>query len=380
MPETKKTDLGLRELGKRLRKVDETIISLVGARKRLAQLVEKAKRRSGEKIVRLQIEDERVELAATWASQYGVNPNFARLLMYALINESCKVQLMQLQDMPTEKLLRGDQVDESWYLELKENLMELTREVAPRYDDIYANNPLFAVFSYRRFETEVIQKIIGTLPSHDLALDLGCATGVKAFELAGSFKNVRGFDISPHMIEQANSKLQGKSNVSFEVCDIENSLPVADGTVSLAVLNMGTASEFRNLKKTLGEIKRVLRPKGMVFFSFYNAEALLYRFEFLPWSVGLNAEINLISKCLEVHLGGDKTYLVYAEPYTVRQAIDQVEKFFLVNDTFTYPTISSILPNNILDDPNLRKEIEGIDLSLADKDYGSYLIVVGQKY
>ena len=51
-------------------------------------------------------------------------------------------------------------------------------------------------------------------------LDLACGTGTLAVKLANRGHYVYGIDISPQMIEIAQSKSMGSSNVSFEVQDM----------------------------------------------------------------------------------------------------------------------------------------------------------------
>jgi|GEM_PF-3613927 len=50
------------------------------------------------------------------------------------------------------------------------------------------------------------------------------------------------------------------------------------------------ASDMRGIGKVIDETIRVLKPGGRFFFSFYNRDALVYRWEFLPWEAGLAAD------------------------------------------------------------------------------------------
>jgi SAM-dependent methyltransferase len=56
--------------------------------------------------------------------------------------------------------------------------------------------------------------------AHARILDLACGTGGLAVELATAGHSVHGIDISPQMVEIANAKSAGLSNVRFEVQDM----------------------------------------------------------------------------------------------------------------------------------------------------------------
>lgn len=101
--------LDLKSLGEKLRLIDQGIMDLVSKRMQLAKQVGLFKYLKGEEISRPPIEDIRIANIKQYAESMGLNPNFASLLLYALIDESCKEQLIQLQ--------RGNL--------LKENIMNL---------------------------------------------------------------------------------------------------------------------------------------------------------------------------------------------------------------------------------------------------------------
>jgi len=87
----------LEELGAELAVIDEQIITLVGKRMQLGKEVELFKRSTKQSLIRYEVEDRRIERAAEIAVAQGVNPHFARSLIYQLINETLKVEIDQLQ-------------------------------------------------------------------------------------------------------------------------------------------------------------------------------------------------------------------------------------------------------------------------------------------
>ncbi|MFC1598656.1 methyltransferase domain-containing protein [Patescibacteria group bacterium] len=388
----------LQELSVMLANVDRTLVSLLARRMDLAlqvfafkksQALKKAKEEGKDpaeaklkiEVIRADKEIERVDKAAIWAELIGLNPLFARGMMYEIINESCKVQLGAMQSDKADIRFDDHATSDEWYEALKANLLELTRHVASGYDQAYSEQASFSTAIYRQFEQRIIQGLIDKLPNKSLALDLGCATGPMTFHLADYFTQVQGVDISPEMIKIAQEKKQTLSidNVAFSVADIEQGLEVSDGTVSLVVLNLGTASDVRNLKTVMKEIERVLRPGGKVLLSFYNKDALIYQFDFIPWPVSLMAEINFKAQCLEVHIPEHEPFLVYANGYNAEEAEAMFQGKMEMDDVFSFPTISPILPKHLLENDKIRQQIELVERFLENSTSGSYLIATGTK-
>ena len=99
----------LKTLGDHLKMVDHGIMDLVLKRVQLARQVGLFKYLKGGEISRPSVEDSRIAGIRQYAESVGLNPNFASSLLYSLIDECCKEQMIQLQ--------RGQL--------LKENVMKL---------------------------------------------------------------------------------------------------------------------------------------------------------------------------------------------------------------------------------------------------------------
>lgn len=368
--------LDLEELAARLRQADRHLISLLARRMRLSSQVGEFKRSRGELIYRAAVEENRLKDAENWARKMGLNPHFARAILYFTIDESCKVQMIQFQ----QEELRASELEdvEAEYRLLKQNLLDLTAKIASTYDQYGQNSQ--ATRTYLDFETEILESEIGTLNDLTLAVDIGCATGRRTWELGDKFEQVIGYDISPDMIEHAAMKNRDtpSKRINFRVADIEAGIPQADNAVSLVVMNFGTASDLRDIEQVLIELKRVLKPGGKAFLSFYNTDALLYRIGFVPWSVGLAAEINWVRHCLDVHYDGE-IFQVYAKPYKIEDIGTLIPDELTVQKTWTYPTILSILPDVFAD--GVVRDIAEIDreLALDQSNLGAYLMVVLEK-
>lgn len=420
----------LEKLGKSLAKIDHHFITLLAKRLEIAKQVEAWKNQkiqeAGEKekaidlkkdsgeittqeeiakraeikelrekgdLVRLSIEDDRLKDIANIAAEKGLNSHFAQAFLFLLISESCRVQIIQ-----REKRSKTGSAKQP--RDLRQNLLDLTREIAPIYDKKYGKEAPFSTTSYISFENGLIATECGSLSalgSTDLAIDLGCANGRVSFMISPHFKRVIGYDISPQMIGEAYKKKTSGSNVEFAETDIEKGIPLENNSVSFAVMNMGTASDMHNLKIVIAEIKRVLKKDGRFLLSFYNSSALVYHW-FLPWMPSLTAEMNLVDHCLDVSVN-QKIFQVYARPYSVSEVEKLISELRLtINGTnsghpsiYTYPTIASILPDEFFEadketkkagqrfNAEIEEIVKGFDGILSSQKKGAYLVVTGRK-
>lgn len=374
------TLLDLEQLGARLKSVDIMLMALVKRRMDLALQVGLYKRREGQKIFRAEVEDKRIAEVKGWAAQHDLNPSFAATLLYLLIGESCKLQMIQLQEESLN--IAETETDDERYGRLKRNLLLLTERCCDSYDSNYEQHA-FATRAYLQFERAAMEREIQCLTDRETVIDLGCATGRLTFSLSERFVHAIGYDLSPHLIATARKNAKQHafgSRTSFEEIDIEKGIPINDSTASFVVMNLGTGSDVRNISGVITETLRVLKPGGRFFFSFYNRDALLYRWDFLPWTVGLVASVNPHRHCLEVHLQNE-VLSVYARPYSV------AEVSALFRDACgrevslsTYPTMSSILPDELFDSqPDMQQTIADLDANLSASSMGAYIIATGQK-
>lgn len=369
-------------LGKRLASVDQLFLEVFAERLKLAQLVEERKRRDGGRIYRKEIETGRLSQARAWAARLGVNPDFAAALQYFAIGEACKVQMIQLQD---EALHAPEFADEDQaYAWRKQQLLALTACCASSYDAQY-DSTFFATKAYLTLEGRVLGEVVAGLDVAELALDLGCATGRQAFTLAPHFRRVVGCDISPDMVAVACKKhvVGNGTDVRFEVVDLEEGIPLGDECVDLAVMGMGVASDIRNIQFVLRELRRVLKHGGKALLSFYNRNALVYQWNFIPWPLPLAASVNLDRHCLDVRWAESgseaRTFSIYARPYS----LDDIEKLLpadmVITRQTTYPTLASVLPDVLFVDPAVCESVLALDEHLADQDSGAYALVTVRK-
>ena len=380
----------LKELGQQLAEIDRHLVAVLARRNFLAQQVEQWKTLEEvdpikQAIIRPGIETERLTSFAQFAESKGVSPDFARVILWAIIAESCRVQINQKQtrNIEEEKLFESDRP--AWLRLMKANLLKLTTMVAPAlYDtEMYGDKAPFATRTYMIHEDAILQREISTLRAAgqlSVAVDMGCATGRWSLRLAPHFEKVTGYDISPEMIKRAvtKSEAEGVKNVSFVETDIESTLPIPKDSVSLVVMNLGTASDVPNLRGILATIHRILRKDGRFILSFYNSSALFYRW-FIPWPISLIAEVSQTKHCLDVRSGKD-IFQIYARPYTIREVTNYIRKSGLtLSEATTYPAMASILPDEFFEDKEAEKAIKEIDRKLVSDDQGAYIIATGRK-
>src|SRR4030042_2711829 len=70
---------------------------------------------------------------------------------------------------------------------------------------------------FKQYTIKTLENTKKYLNKNDIVLDYGCATGMKALELAGHVKNIYSIDISSKMIEAAKRKAAERNigNVDF---------------------------------------------------------------------------------------------------------------------------------------------------------------------
>lgn len=377
----------LEGLGDRLQVVDFLSVDLLKRRMDLALDVIDEKMRDARekgitpKIFRPKIETKRLAEIAEHARKVGINPHFARAMLYSAIGESCKVQMVRLQK-EADRAGKKPPTEGQRNAALRRNLLRLTRIIAPTYDASY-DTSYPATSAYLQFEEKLIGRVIDQLPDHHVMVDLGCATGTLSCRMAKSFERVVGYDISPHMLGVARTKAAtlGLRNVGFREADLEAGIPEADGSVSFVAMNLGTASDVRGIDAVISEIRRMLKSDGRFVLSFYNRDALIYRWAFIPWDMGLAAVVNVNRDCLDVHARG-KILSVYAHAYTP-QEVDLLfdrQPRLTVGEVRTYPTMSSILPAELFKDSDgMQSAVAALDEQLSDGDTGAYIVVSGTK-
>ena len=100
-------------------------------------------------------------------------------------------------------------------------------------------------------------------------LELGCGAGRITGHLASVSSTVTGIDVSPAMIEYCR---QAIPSGTFVVGDLRDLSAYSDASFDLVVAgaNVFDAVSHEDRLKVLAEIRRVLAPEGVLFFSSHN--------------------------------------------------------------------------------------------------------------
>jgi 2-polyprenyl-3-methyl-5-hydroxy-6-metoxy-1,4-benzoquinol methylase len=120
--------------------------------------------------------------------------------------------------------------------------------------------------SERQFEAvykEIISRTKEYLNANDTVLDLGCATGTKTLELAGSTKQILGLDFSEKMINEAIKKKNEFHivNASFTqgtIFDNDFGEKSFDKVISYGVIHL-----LDDCEEVIRKIHALLKPGGL---------------------------------------------------------------------------------------------------------------------
>jgi ubiquinone/menaquinone biosynthesis C-methylase UbiE len=130
-------------------------------------------------------------------------------------------------------------------------------------------------FDFMRFMQKRTIALVALKPGISL-LDIGCGTGwamrytAKLLDGKGNF---HGIDISPRMIERAIEQTSQESNIQFHVANAE-ALPFPDESFDV-LLCTNSFHHYKNPIEVLVEMKRVLRPDGMLYVTDLTRDSLL---------------------------------------------------------------------------------------------------------
>jgi ubiquinone/menaquinone biosynthesis C-methylase UbiE len=128
-----------------------------------------------------------------------------------------------------------------------------------RWSDTYERDA--AARWLREVQTQALAAL--ALTGDDVLLDVACGTGAAVRDAASAVHRAVGFDLSPGMIAQAQSRARENrlDNVEFRQGDVSGRLPFEDGTFT-AVVCTTAFHHFPRPRDTVGEMSRVLAPAG----------------------------------------------------------------------------------------------------------------------
>ena len=276
---------------------------------------------------------------------------------------------------------QNPQPQNTWQ-EGKERHLALSAAAADKYDELY-EHANFATGSYMKYELDVISKFVVHAPDHSLAVDLGCGTGRDSFLLATKFDQVYAYDFSPEMVRVAvkNALQKRVGNVLFTERDVEDGpLPIKDETIALVNTAFGMGSFVQSPEKFFREVRRILLPRGIAIFSFYNSAPIVNKLA-LQWRPALAARIIPETDELQVDFE-ERSFRIAAKAYSLKEIEQKLKGNFHLLEITTFPTLSSLFPQSLFVHEQARQLCSNVDLALAgnhDLSGGPYIVAVCRK-
>ena len=140
----------------------------------------------------------------------------------------------------------------------KKNSNKIFRQWSKNYDRSFLQHIVFKK-AHNMFMCE-----INIHPAKDgmRLLDVGCGTGEFASRVSDhpSRMELEGVDLSPHMVEVANSKFMDNEDVSFKLGDVEH-LPYENDAFDIITCSH-SFHHYPDQKRAVSEMHRVLKPGG----------------------------------------------------------------------------------------------------------------------
>ena len=135
--------------------------------------------------------------------------------------------------------------------------------IKKQWDGIYRRE------EYSKHIQEAIQNVVDIFKKYNVKtiLDLACGSGMHAAYLAERGFEIYGIDISEEAIKIAESLLEEKQlHANLIVGSIYRKLPYDDNFFDAVVCFRALYHErIEVIRGTIGEIKRILKPNGLVF-------------------------------------------------------------------------------------------------------------------
>lgn len=315
--------------------IDQDMLRLLTERAHLVREVGHVKKEFGMSLQASDREAAMFQKMSARCAALGLDYAYTQEL-WSLIMWNSKI--MECKEANRDTFMNKEKVDRG---ELTKNLLRLTHDVAPKYNDYCNGDATNAIRAYRAHEEKAFEEcMLETRSGRDLALDLGCASGQVTPYLEQYFPRVHAYDVSPDMCDEAQRRNVCRADTEFLVHDLEQGIPEKDNSVSFVMANFGAASELGD--DFLREVHRVLRPGGKAMLSYYNKDALVNHW-FYPWPSTVHARLNPHNDTVEVWAEGS-VYILQAKGETVENLDRQCAAIGLKPAFWeTYPTVQSIL-------------------------------------
>ena len=160
----------------------------------------------------------------------------------------------------------------------KIQIKNMFNDISSRYDQI---NKMMTLNMDKNWRNIVYKLSMQNGPSK--IIDIATGTGDIALCFANDNVQVVGVDNASMMLDLANKKSMGLSNIRFQLEDAEN-MSFNDNTFDVATIGFGVRN-FENLDQGLSEIKRVLRPgKKLIILQTAVPSFIIFRYRYFLYT------------------------------------------------------------------------------------------------
>lgn len=184
-------------------------------------------------------------------------------------------------------------------------------------------------------QRELTQRMLERLDyvrlSPETVLDLGCGTGLALDGLARRYRRARilALDFAMPMLHRARRRGHWLNRPRALCADLE-ALPLSDDSVDMIFSN-ATLQWASDLDRTFAELRRVLRPGGLLMFTTFGPDTLMELRA--AWASADNGRHAHVSPFIDMHDIGDALVRArFADP------VMDAERF-----TLTYPDVRELM-------------------------------------
>jgi malonyl-CoA O-methyltransferase len=180
---------------------------------------------------------------------------------------------------------------------LKKEIIQSFNRAATTYDE--------AAFFQREISDRLLERLVYIPLSPTFILDLGAGTGYATLQLERRYKRskVIAFDFAEKMLMKAKENRRWFDRKRYICGDIER-LPFAEESFGLVFSNL-VLHWIDNIRGTLQEVNRVLKPNGLFLFSTLGTDTLYELRQ--SWAVA-DAEKQHVHQFIDMQGIGDSLY------------------------------------------------------------------------
>jgi SAM-dependent methyltransferase len=163
-------------------------------------------------------------------------------------------------------------------------------------------------------DQEMLRRFSRAIGESGPVLDLGCGPGQTARYLKDLGVDISGLDLSEKLLEQARSIHPGITFRKGDILDLDLDDDSIAGVVSFYTICHFTTEQ---VKKTLDEVFRILRPGGLFLFTYHVGDQTIHVREFLGKEIDIDFMLfptDLIRGYLD-DSGFNKIEIIEREPY-----------------------------------------------------------------